>query len=144
MSDEMITAAKKTDTAPPHVPKCHFEVVENGRSCEKAGTERLRASWFYYPDGDWDVPLCAEHRAAVLKMSCDRWLHDSRHERGERSDDRSGPCLNPAVGLICWDCEGSHDYDCEEINCPGYSLVPACESCLAHPNDNDIDRGDEE
>src|ERR1700739_329428 len=107
-----------------HIPQCQFGFVLGGSVCTRPGTERLRASWFYYPDPDWNVPLCPEHKSAVLAMPCERWLHDSSFELKERVD-RSGTCGVTAVGLISWDCEGGHDEECDQIGCPGYSLMPA-------------------
>jgi hypothetical protein len=121
--------------------QCQFGFVLGGSDCDRPGTEMLRASWFYYPDPDWNVPLCPEHKSAVLAMACERWLHDSSLELKERID-RSGTCGAPAVGLISWDCEGGHDEECDQIGCPGYELMPACARCLENPNDNDVDHRD--
>jgi hypothetical protein len=123
--------------------QCQFGFVLGGSVCIMPGTERLRASWFYYPDPDWNVALCPEHKSVVLAMKCERWLHDSSLEIKERID-RSGPCGAPAVGLISWDCEGGHDDECDQIGCPGYELVPACARCVEYPNDNDVSHRDRE
>ena len=123
--------------------QCQFGFVLGGSVCTRPGTERLRASWFYYPDPDWNVPLCPEHKSAVLAMPCERWLHDSSFELKERVD-RSGTCGITAVGLISWDCEGGHDEECDQIGCPGYSLMPACARCLENPNRNDLDQCERE
>lgn len=100
------------------------------------------AGWFYYPDPDWNIPLCADHKSAVLAMPCDRWLNDSGFEPKKGGVDRSRTCGAPAVGLISWDCEGGHDEECDQIGCPGYELMPACARCLENPNDNDVDHRD--
>lgn len=121
--------------------QCQFGFVLSGSVCNRSGTETLRASWFYYPDPDWNVPLCPEHKSAVLAMKCERWLHDSSLELKERVD-RSGTCGTPASGLISWDCESGHDEECDQIGCPGYELMPACARCLENPNDNDVDHRD--
>lgn len=118
-------------------PQCQFGFVLGGSDCDRAGTETLRAGWFYYPDPDWNVPLCPEHKSAVLAMPCERWLHDSSFEPRQRVD-RSGPCGAPTTGLISWDCELGHDEECDQIGCPGYELMPACARCLENPNDNDV------
>jgi hypothetical protein len=119
--------------------QCQFGFVLGGSDCDRPGTETLPASWFYYPDPDWNVPLCEEHKSAVLAMPCERWLHDSSLDRKERAVDRSRTCGGaPVVGLISWDCEGGHDDECDEIGCPGYSLMPACARCLENPNLNDL------
>jgi hypothetical protein len=123
-------------------PQCQFGFVLGGSVCNRPGTEGLRATWFYYPDPDWNVPLCPEHKSAVLAMTCERWLHDSlEHKEGI---DRSGTCGVPAVGLISWDCEGGHDEECDQIGCPGYELMPACAECLENPNHNDVNHRDRE
>jgi len=119
--------------------RCQFGFVLGGSDCDRPGTETLPASWFYYPDPDWNVPLCPEHKSAVLAMPCERWLHNSSFELKERVD-RSGTCGAPAVGLISWDCEGGHDEECDQIGCPGYELMPACARCLENPNRNDFDQ----
>jgi hypothetical protein len=124
-------------TASPAGQQCQFGFVLGGSDCNGAGTETLRASWFYYPDPDWNVPLCPEHKSAVLAMTCERWLHDSSLEAKVRVD-RSGTCGVTAVGLNSWDCEAGHDEECDEIGCPGYSLMPACARCLENPNRNDL------
>jgi len=121
--------------------KCQFGFVLGGADCDRPDTEMLRASWFYYPDPDWDVPLCPEHKSAVLAMTCERWQHDSSLGLKERID-RSGPCGAPAVGLISWDCESGHDEECDQIGCPGYELMPAYARCVENPNDNDITHRD--
>ena len=123
--------------------KCQFGFVLGGSDCDRPGTGTLRASWFYYPDPDWGVPLCPEHKSAVLAMTCERWLHDSSLELKERID-RSGPCGAPAIGLISWDCEAGHDEECDQIGCPGYSLMPACARCLENPNVNDLKQRERE
>ena len=87
-----------------HTPQCQFGFVLGGSDCDRPGTEMLRASWFYDPDPDWDVPLCPEHKSAVLAMACERWLHDSSPDR-RRGVDCSRTCGIPTVGLISWDCE---------------------------------------
>ena len=117
---------------------CQFGYVLGGSLCNRSGTETLRASWFYYPDPDWNVPLCPEHKCAVLAMACERWLHDSSFDRKERALDRSRTCGAPTVGLISWDCECGHDEEGDQIACPGYDLIPACAKCLENPDDNDI------
>jgi hypothetical protein len=123
------------------IQQCQFGFVLSGSDCDRPGTQTLRASWFYYPDPDWNVPLGPEHKSAVLAMKCERWLHDSSLDRKERVD-RSGTCGASAVGLIYWDCEGGHDDECDQIGCPGYELIPACARCLQNPNDNDVDHRD--
>lgn len=130
-------------SAPPASQKCQFGFVLGGSDCDRSGTQTLRASWFYYPDPDWNVPLCPEHKSAVLAMPCERWLHDSSLELKKRID-RSGTCGAPVTGLISWDCEGGHDEECDQIGCPGYSLMPACARCLENPNRNDIDHRERE
>jgi hypothetical protein len=137
------------DTAPAHSTdnfqasgshasqQCQFGFVSGGHDCDRPGTDTLRATWFYYPDPNWNVPLCPEHKSAVLTMACERWLHDSSFEPKQRID-RSGPCGAPATGLISWDCELGHDEECDQIGCPGYELMPACARCLENPNDNDV------
>ena len=124
--------------------QCQFGFVLGGSDCDRAGTETLRAAWFYYPDPDWNVQLCEEHKSAVLAMPCERWLHDSSLDRKERGVDRSRTCGAPTVGVISWDCEAGHDDECDEIGCPGYSLVPACARCLENPNRNDLDQRERE
>jgi hypothetical protein len=123
------------------VHQCQFGFVLGGSVCDKPGTEALRTSWFFYHDPDWNVPLCPEHKSAVLAMICERWLHDSSSKVHQGDVDRSRSCGAPAVGLISWDCESDHDEECEEIGCPGYDLVPACATCLKNPNDNDLTHG---
>jgi hypothetical protein len=93
---------------------------------------------------DCDVPICAEHRSAILAMTCECWLNDSAFDRKERQVNRSGTCGAPAVGLIVRDCEGDHDDECDEIGCPGYELMPACRKCLNDPNNNDVDGRDQQ
>ena len=125
--------------------RCQFGFVLGGSDCDRPGRETLLASWFYYPDPDWNVPLCEEHKSAVLAMPCERWLHDSSLDRKERGVDRSRTCGGaPAVGLISWDCEGGHDDECDQISCPGYELMPACARCLENPNDNDLKQRERE
>jgi hypothetical protein len=123
--------------------QCQFSFVLGGSACARPGTQTLRASWFYYPDPDWNVPLCPEYKSAVLAMKCERWLHDSSLELKERVD-RSRTCGVPVTGLISWDCEGGHDEGCDQIGCPGYSLMPACARCLENPNRNDLDQCERE
>jgi hypothetical protein len=130
--------------ASPTSQRCQFGFVLGGSDCDRPGTQTLRASWFYYPDPNWNVPLCEEHKSAVLAMPCERWLHDSRLDRKEREVDRSRTCGATAVGLISWDCEGGHDDECDQIGCPGYSLMPACARCLENPNVNDLKRRERE
>jgi hypothetical protein len=125
-----------------HIPQCQFGFVLGGSDCDRPGTEMLRASWFYYPDPDWNVPLCPDHKSIVLAMPCERWLHAGGRDGKERALDRSGPCGAPATGLISWDCELGHDEECDQIGCPGYELMPACARCLENPNNNDVDRRD--
>ena len=125
-------------SAPDLTQQCQFRFVLGGSDCDKPGTQTLRAAWFYYPDPDWNVPLCPEHKSAVLAMTCERWLNDSR-DRKEREVDRSRTCGAPAVGLISWDCEGVHDEECDQIGCSGFDLIPACARCLENPDDNDLD-----
>lgn len=111
-----------------------------GSDCSRTGTQTLRAAWFYYPDPDWNVPLCPDHKSAVLAMTCERWLNDSSFEPKKGGVDRSRTCGAPTVGLMSWDCEVGHDDECNEIGCPGYSLMPACARCLQNPNRNDLDQ----
>jgi hypothetical protein len=121
------------------IQQCQFGLVMGGSVCDEHGTETLCASWFHYPAPDWNVPLCPEHKSAVLTMSCERWLHDSTFKTHKGGGvDGSRTCGAPAVGLISWDCESDHDEECDEISCPGYDLVPACAGCLQNPNDNDL------
>lgn len=117
-------------SVPPGSQKCQFGFVLSGSHCDRPGTQILRAGWFYYPDPDWNIPLCADHKSAVLAMPCERWLHDSSFERKERVVDRSRTSGAPAAGLISWDCELGHDEECDQIGCPGYELMPACARCL--------------
>jgi hypothetical protein len=124
--------------------RCQFGFVLGGFDCDRAGTDTLRASWFYYPHPDWNVPLCPEHKSVVLSMTCERWLHDSSFKANKGAVDRSGNCGAPTAGLICWDCEGGHDYECDEIGCPGYELKPACARCLENPNRNDLNQRESE
>ena len=118
--------------------QCQFGFVLGGSDCDRPGTDTLRASWFYYPDPDWSVPLCPEHKSAILAMRCERWLNDSTFDAHSEEVDRSRVCGAPAVGLISWDCESNHDDECHEIACPGYDLLPACAICLQNPNLNDL------
>lgn len=120
------------------IQQCQFGFVVDGSVCEKAGTETLRAAWFHYPDPDWNVPLCSEHKSTVLAMPCERWLNDGSFETQKGGVDRSRTCGASAVGFISWDCESDHDEECAEIGCPGYDLVPACARCLENPDDNDL------
>jgi len=123
--------------------KCQFGFVLGGSDCDTPGTQTVRASWFYYPDPNWNVPLCPKHKYAVLAMMCERWMYDSRLATKERVD-RSAACGLPAVGLISWDCEGGHDEECDQISCPGYELIPACARCLENPKDNDLNSRERE
>jgi hypothetical protein len=124
--------------------QCQFGFVLGGHDCDRSGTETLRAAWFYYPDSNWNVPLCAEHKSAVLAMTCERWLHDRSFDPKQRVVDRSRTCGAPVSGLISWDCESGHDEECDQIGCPGYELMPACAKCLANPNDNDLNHRERE
>ena len=126
-------------SAPHPSQQCQFGFVSGGSDCSRLGTQTLRASWFYYPDPDWNVPLCTEHKSAVLAMTCERWLHDSNFDQKKQGLDRSCTCGAPSLGLISWDCEAGHDDERDEIGCPGYSLMPACARCLENPNRNDLD-----
>lgn len=133
-------------SAPSHFQasqQCQFGFVLGGSDCDRPGTETLRAAWFYYPDPDWSVPLCPEHKSAVLAMRCERWLNDSTFEAHPGEVDRSRVCGAPAVGLISWDCESNHDEECDEIACPGYDLLPACATCVQDPNLNDLKQRDQ-
>lgn len=138
--DETATAysTDNSPSAPRASQQCQFGFVLGGSDCDRRGTETLRAAWFYYPDPDWSVPLCPEHKSAILAMRCERWLNDSR-ERKERRVDLSHTCGAPAVGLISWDCGGVHDEECDQIGCPGFDLMPACARCLENPDNNDLD-----
>jgi len=119
--------------------QCQFGFVIVGSACKRIGNDSLRVSWFYYPDPDWGVPLCPEHKSDVLAMTCERWLNDSSSQPGRGQSVRSRNCGAPAVGLICWDCEGGHDQECDQIGCPGYELMPACARCFENPNHNEFD-----
>ena len=136
-------AAYSTDnsqaTASQASQRCQFVFVLGGSDCCRPGAQTLRAAWFYYPDPNWNVPLCAEHRSAVLAMTCERWLNDRNSEPKKGGLDHSRTCGAPTVGLISWDCEAGHDEECDEIGCPGYSLMPVCARCLENPNRNDLD-----